>query len=691
MGSYYGGKPGNSFVIVKTFPSIAAMTEVFKLGPNYVDVNFDEYVLINTEYKNNPENGQIFRRGYDYNSTTRTITSYTFGRKDSKQIYANKEILAAGAEYVGTIVGPAGRASKLNFTGFTDKTFDDVKELSLPDDLGLALYPDDATIINKLNELDSQGKLPDLGDKTFYTVKIDVNENRGTGHIVEWHFYSKDATDVSAMGWFLTEYAPSYNEGAYTLENGNLEFGAHYKMTEDGQYDYKEDTDGTLHLQVDTYQDTIEWKSLSVMNEDHEAATAFIGFKMPIHVIEFEAEPVDAYYHRSDVNSGDGETISFNNVNLIAGPSAAEAAAHPFYSKWKVSIPKGIKGEGISNLRVETASSDLMVLDLDENGNLQYNEDNTMKLKSFVLEDADTKDRDIIVCDYTNYDRIPGGDTGLIYLGHYNMIVKDSVKIDDDGTFRANYTYEDEDVQDKLINWINSINLDTEGTLSITMNNDNEVFNEESGFVQNENTWTKEHLLDWIDNIEFKDDGTVTITMNNTSLFDNGVLTYPQLIKWLTDVSLNEETGQLDVKFNNQVGLQDFTKSLTWVKDIQTSEDGSITYIYTNKEDRVDEELATWITECNIDTITGVLTVTFNNQAKANAQNFTTDLRTVNRIDYTDDRKFQVTYNTTDAEGVSHTEDISPSLCFVACAPLETDKAVQELQTGGLWFVTTES
>lgn len=398
MGSYYGGKPGNSFVIVKTFPSIAAMTEVFKLGPNYVDVNFDEYVLINTEYKNNPENGQIFRRGYDYNSTTRTITSYTFGREDSKQIYANKEILAAGAEYVGTIVGPAGRASKLNLTGFTDETFDDVKELSLPNDLGLALYPDDATIVNKLNELDNDNKLPDLGDKTFYTVKIDVNENMGEGHIVEWHFYSKDVTDVSAMGWFLTEYAPSYNEGAYTLENGNLEFGAHYKKTEDGEYDYQKDTDGTLHLQVDTYQDTIEWKSLSVMNEDHEAATAFIGFKMPIHVIEFEAEPVDAYYHRSDVNSGNGETISFNNVNLIAGPSAAEAAAHPFYSKWKVAVPKGIKGSDINNIEVVDASADLMMLDLDSDGNLQYNEDNTLKLKAYDNQDDITKqDRKSVV------------------------------------------------------------------------------------------------------------------------------------------------------------------------------------------------------------------------------------------------------------------------------------------------------
>ena len=56
------------FIIKKKFDSVAQMVEKFSLGLSYLDVNFEEYVLIETKHKNNPENGMIFRRGYDVNS-----------------------------------------------------------------------------------------------------------------------------------------------------------------------------------------------------------------------------------------------------------------------------------------------------------------------------------------------------------------------------------------------------------------------------------------------------------------------------------------------------------------------------------------------------------------------------------------------------------------------------------------------
>lgn len=89
MYSFYGGRPGNSFTIVASFPNVQAMVEQFKQGPNYTEVHYDEHVIINTEDKNNPTNGQIYRRGYDYNNDM------------------------GGAELIGTIVGPAGKAPLL--------------------------------------------------------------------------------------------------------------------------------------------------------------------------------------------------------------------------------------------------------------------------------------------------------------------------------------------------------------------------------------------------------------------------------------------------------------------------------------------------------------------------------------------------------------------------------------------------
>lgn len=97
--SFYGGKPGSSFVIVKSFSSIAEMVSAFKKGGNYTAVHYDEHVLINTENRHDPDNGKLYRRGYDYTNNL------------------------GGAIYIGTIVGPAGHAPMLELT-----TIEEVKK-----------------------------------------------------------------------------------------------------------------------------------------------------------------------------------------------------------------------------------------------------------------------------------------------------------------------------------------------------------------------------------------------------------------------------------------------------------------------------------------------------------------------------------------------------------------------------------
>lgn len=84
MESFYGGRPGASFIITKTFPDIATMKEKFSQGTGYNEVYYDEYVVIQTSNPENADNGKVFRRGYDLNNG--------YG----------------GGEYVGSIKGPAG-------------------------------------------------------------------------------------------------------------------------------------------------------------------------------------------------------------------------------------------------------------------------------------------------------------------------------------------------------------------------------------------------------------------------------------------------------------------------------------------------------------------------------------------------------------------------------------------------------
>lgn len=92
MYSFYGGRPGNSFVIVAVFESKDEMVQKFSNGPDYTAVHYDEYVMINTKNRNDKDNGKIYRRGYDFTNNL------------------------GGAEYVGCIAGPAGNAPALEFT-----------------------------------------------------------------------------------------------------------------------------------------------------------------------------------------------------------------------------------------------------------------------------------------------------------------------------------------------------------------------------------------------------------------------------------------------------------------------------------------------------------------------------------------------------------------------------------------------
>ncbi len=80
--SFYGGKPGRDWVIKARFDYVEDMIKAFQKGPDYHDAWFDELVIIDTHNKNHPDNGRVYRRGFDYTNDM------------------------GGALYVGQIVGP---------------------------------------------------------------------------------------------------------------------------------------------------------------------------------------------------------------------------------------------------------------------------------------------------------------------------------------------------------------------------------------------------------------------------------------------------------------------------------------------------------------------------------------------------------------------------------------------------------
>jgi hypothetical protein len=130
-----------------------------------------------------------------------------------------------------------------------------------------------------------------------------------------------------------------------------------------------------------TYNDEIKWAWYSVRDANGKDSELYLGISFPYDIIEFDASSVNAYYNR------DNNTASFTNQNLV---SRLDDKTHPYYQKWKISIPKGIKGDSGNNFRVMAATSAIA--------------DYTGK------SDDVSGSRQVLVYDYYNYDKNSSGD-----------------------------------------------------------------------------------------------------------------------------------------------------------------------------------------------------------------------------------------------------------------------------------------
>lgn len=479
MYSFYGGRPGNSFIIITTYRSIADMVAKFKQGPSYTAVHYDEHVMINTVNKNDPDNGRVYRRGYDFTNTM------------------------GGAEYIGTIVGPAGKAPMLEMT-----TVADVR--------------------------------------------------------------SKHASEG---------YDERFTSGQYSPTGENLVPG----KTGSG-----------------TFNDAITWACCSIRNENDEDATAYIGFTFPYTVIDYETSWIEPY-----VAGRYADTSSATRV---------DDETHPFFEKWHINVPKGVKGNAFMNLKVEAASTNV------EEYTGQADDINNGRM--------------ILAYDYYNYDDYQNGAPVRLYLGDYNMI--DNVSIDDEGTITIDYSHDDDSVWTKKIKWVKSVTLNTEtGLLTV-------VYNHTTDASGNPTTYTT--YLDWIDEVNVANDGTVTFghTHEADTVFNN-------IIQWVTGVTINND-GTVTFTWNNGTADTVFSNIIQWISSVNLAADGTLTVGYNNgAADSVFSKAVKWITDVQIAN-DGTVTVSYNNDDPAYVAS--QRLKWINDITLTDNGTLTVSYNNNSADTV---------------------------------------
>lgn len=348
-------------------------------------------------------------------------------------------------------------------------------------------------------------------------------------------------------------YSGKSQNGEYSVSNGALVPGK------------TKDVDGN-----DVYNDSIKWASCSIVNENNEEATAYLGFTFPYPVIEFLTESVKPY-----LGGSYADTLSIFRDDEMD---------HPFYERWNIQIPKGIKGDAFKNFRVITASSN--------DGVQQYD----------GQSDDRSGNREILVYDYYNYDKKENGNPKTLYLGDYNMI--EGISVSDDGTLTINYTHDTNYIKTKLFKWINSIILTADGTFTVTYNYDSDAQG---------NPTTYSTRLDWIKNISISDEGIITLTHNN-----NDTDTLDTKVKWCKGISL-DKNGNLSFTWNDN-SESDPLGPIQWIDSINLNENGILSITYNTFEEnsntvhkqQIFDNKVKWIQNITLDNNTGDLTVTYN-------------------------------------------------------------------------------
>ena len=475
--------------------------------------------MINTVNKNDPDNGKVYRRGYDFTNTM------------------------GGAEYIGTIVGPAGKAPMLEMT----------------------------TVASVKNKHASEG------------------------------------------------YDERFSSGQYSPTGGNLVPG----KTGSG-----------------TFNDAITWACCSIRNENDEDATAYIGFTFPYTVIDYETSQIEPY-----VAGRYADTSSATRV---------DDGKHPFFEKWHINVPKGVKGNAFMNLKVEAASTNVQ----------EYP----------GQADDINHGRAILAYDYYNYDDYQNGAPVRLYLGDYNMI--DNISMDDEGTITIDYSHDDDSVWTKKIKWVKSVALNTKTGLFTV------VYNHTTDASGNPTTYTT--YLDWIDEVNVADDGTVTfghtheadtvfskkikwvtgVTINNngtvTFKWNNGTAdtVFGNIIKWISSVNLVAD-GTLTVKYNNGATDSVFSKVVKWITDVQVADDGTVTVRYNNNDPAyVASQKLKWINDITL-ADNGTLIVRYNNGSPDTA--FTNKIKWISECSINTgssegegNQKFHITWNNGTEEDIGN-------------------------------------
>lgn len=476
MQSFYGGKPGFSFVIVKSFSSFDEMVKNFSQGGNYTEVHYDEYVLINTENKNDPNNGKIYRRGYDYTAVD------------------DNNVATGGAIYVGTIVGPAGRAPMLELTTIEEaKTKGQAAGIDSRWSEGSYTLAEGDLVSGKYN------------DDIKYAV-CSVRSANGEDTIAYIGFQIPYLVNE-----FIAESIEPYNSsGDYYIDNSQLA-----SRVDDESKPFYEKWKFKIPkgIKGDAFKD---FRVITASDDD--GIEAYAG-QADDRANSREILVYD-YYHYDDNNSGEPVSIYLGDYNMISNIA--------FDEEGSITIEYSHDDTKEFNKLIKWIKE--VTLDK-HNGHfvVKYNHDTDADGNPTTYETDLSWVKDITIAEdgkVTLYWSTGGYDT----LG-INLRWIDNIEMFANGTVQVNYNDGTYDSFINMIKWVSNISLSQNGTFKVQYNNGSAPY---------------QTTLKWVENIIIDEDGTVHIIYNN-----GDPVVYDKMIKYIDHIEFNETLNKFQVFYND--------------------------------------------------------------------------------------------------------------------------------------------
>lgn len=484
MESFYGGKAGFSFIIVKSFSSVAEMVANFKKGPTYSAVHYDEHVLINTENKNDPDNGKVFRRGYDYTNDM------------------------GGAVYIGTIVGPAGRAPMLELT-----TIEQVK-----------LKQQTEGYENRYSE----------GNYSVPVSLVPGKDGTKYNDVVEWAcccVRSENGEDsIAYIGFkfpYLVEEFTAQSVSPYYHRSNNTDNFVNENLTDrvdDKTHPFYE----KWHFNIPKGIKGDAFKNFRVM----EADTTIQNYgdrTDDIEGIDNDATKprqvlVYDYYHYDKNENGEPVSLFLGDYNMIDDITLNEEGTIVIQYTHDDTDTYTKLLKWIKEVTLDSTNGHFTVKynhDKDKDGNDTIYETDLAWVKSITIAE-DGK----ITLHYT------GGKADETLTNTHLRWIKD-IEMHADGTVKVNYNDGTDDTFDKEIQWITNVSLDADGTFTVTYNNGTPPYTTN---------------LVWVADVTVDDDGTITFYYNNGT-----TLVYNEMLRYIDHIYFNkidDVTGEGDNKFH---------------------------------------------------------------------------------------------------------------------------------------------